>query len=196
MNSLQQVKDRARGFTVIELIIVVVVIGILAGIALVVYPGYQQRARDNERKSDVQQIASALSAYAIKTNSLMSTGSGCGKDSNGNGWIGAKGSPYAAQSIMDCLQAAGLVDSDGIVDPSDCVKDGGSCGTNRVTAYMKATCTKGSNTVTYIFAYLESEPQKATEVDGLCDAGTVAGFSSTDQKWGTKYGMNYYVAVR
>jgi prepilin-type N-terminal cleavage/methylation domain-containing protein len=196
MKNLRQIKQKTHGFTVIELIIVIAVIGILASIALVVYPGYQQRARDDERKSDVQQIATALGTYAIQKNDFMGVDSDCGKDGDGNGWIGASGTPYAANSIMDCLQDAGVIDEAGIVDPSNCVKDGAGCGTTRVTAYMKATCEKDNSPVTYVFAYLESQPQKVSEVDALCDAGTVDGFDSGSQKWGTNYGMNYYKAVR
>jgi hypothetical protein len=58
------------------------------------------------------------------------------------------------------------------------------------------TCTKGTNTVTYVMAYLETQPAKDAEVDGLCDNGTVLGFDATTQKWGANHGMNYYQAVR
>lgn len=186
------------GFTVTELLIVIAVIGILASIAAVLYPGYQKRANDSERKSDVQQIATALSAYALQKNDVVGENSNCGKDGDGNGWLSAtSGTGYSGfQSILSCLEGAGVLGDGDFIDPSGCVQDGGACGTSRVTAYMKATCKKGLNTVTYVFAYLESEPQKAAEVDTLCDSGTVLGFNSTTQRWGTTYGMNYYVSVR
>ena len=190
----------ARGFTVIELLIVIAVLGILASIVLVLYPGYRQRANDSTRKSDVQQIAAALSAYAIQKNSLISTGSGCGKDGNGSGWFSA-GPPQIAsypKSIATCLKEAGLLTDGDFIDPSGCLYDGGSgCGANPAQAYMKATCQKGGSTVTYVLARLESQPRKDAEVDGLCDSGTMTpSFDATSQKWGTNYGMNYYVSVR
>jgi hypothetical protein len=61
---------------------------------------------------------------------------------------------------------------------------------------MKATCTKGGVAVTYVFAHLDGQQRRDTEVDGLCDSGTVGGFNSSSQKWGTNYGMNYYVTVK
>ena len=48
------------GFTIVELLIVIVVIAILAAISVVTYTGIQQRARDSQRKSDLDYIAKAL----------------------------------------------------------------------------------------------------------------------------------------
>jgi type IV pilus assembly protein PilA len=193
------------GFTVTEILIVISVIGILAGIAIVVYPGYQLRTRNNERKSDVQQVAAALSAYALQKNNFVNSTSGCGKDGMGNGWLagvtggGGEMSSYP-KAILTCMQEAGVLAGGSFIDPSGCLgASGGSCGVSGqfVRAYMKASCTKGvNNTVTYVLAYLESEPQKVIEVDALCDAGTVAGFTAATQNFGTRYGMNYYVTVR
>ena len=51
------------GFTIVELVIVMVVIGILAGIVVVSYNGIQTGARDTRRDSDVAQIKIALEKY-------------------------------------------------------------------------------------------------------------------------------------
>jgi len=51
------------GFTIIELLVVVVVIGILAGITLVAYNGTQARSRDARRKTDVANIIKAMELY-------------------------------------------------------------------------------------------------------------------------------------
>jgi type II secretion system protein G len=53
----------SRGFTIVELLIVIVVIGILAAITIVAYNGIQQRGRDAQRKSDITQIAKAVELY-------------------------------------------------------------------------------------------------------------------------------------
>lgn len=52
-----------RGFTIVELLIVIVVIGILAALVIVTYNGIQQKARDTERKTDIVAVASHLEAY-------------------------------------------------------------------------------------------------------------------------------------
>lgn len=193
-------KKRSHGFTVIELIIVITVIGILASIVLAVYPGYQQRARDTQRKNDVQQIATALSAYAQQndTNGYMEVASGCGFLGNGSGWTGASGG-WFSNSIISCLVSAKVLSGGTFTDPSGCLSDsGGACGSNPAQAYMKMTCKKGGSNVTYVMAHLETQPRKDSEVDGLCDVGgaTDDGFDTNGQKWGTNYGMNYYVVAK
>lgn len=54
---------KQTGFTIVELLIVIVVIGILAAITIVAYNGVQTRARDAKRASDVSSITNALEAY-------------------------------------------------------------------------------------------------------------------------------------
>lgn len=56
-------KSTQKGFTIVELLIVIVVIGILAALVLNTFAGIQQRARDTERKTDVNSIATQLEAY-------------------------------------------------------------------------------------------------------------------------------------
>lgn len=55
------------GFTIVELIIVITVIGILLGITVVGYSGLQERSRDTERKADVEIIQSTLETYRDQT---------------------------------------------------------------------------------------------------------------------------------
>lgn len=56
-------RRRQAGFTLVELLIVIVVVAILATISVVVYNGVQVRARDAKRSSDVQSILRALESY-------------------------------------------------------------------------------------------------------------------------------------
>lgn len=51
------------GFTIVELLIVVVVIAILASITVVGYSGISSRSRDSVRASDVRNIKNALEMY-------------------------------------------------------------------------------------------------------------------------------------
>jgi general secretion pathway protein G len=55
-------QDRS-GFTIVELLIVIVVIAILAGLVIVTYSGIQQRARDTERKTDLKAVQGHLERY-------------------------------------------------------------------------------------------------------------------------------------
>jgi prepilin-type N-terminal cleavage/methylation domain-containing protein len=56
------------GFTIVELLIVIVVIGILAAISITAFSGVQQRGRDSERTSDVKQLKKALEMFYAEKN--------------------------------------------------------------------------------------------------------------------------------
>jgi prepilin-type N-terminal cleavage/methylation domain-containing protein len=52
-----------RGFTIIELLTVIMIIGILTGLAATSYINAQKNARDNARKTNVNDIATAVESY-------------------------------------------------------------------------------------------------------------------------------------
>jgi len=54
-----------RGFTIVELLIVIVVIGILAAITIVSFNGIQARTRDAERASEVKVLQKAFEMYKV-----------------------------------------------------------------------------------------------------------------------------------
>lgn len=64
---------RVRGFTIVELLIVIVVIAILAAITMIAYNGMQERAKDTRRKNDISQIKKALLAYDIVHGGVVHT---------------------------------------------------------------------------------------------------------------------------
>lgn len=53
----------SKGFTIVELLIVIVVIGILAAITIVAYNGIQNRANDGAIQSDLSAASKALELY-------------------------------------------------------------------------------------------------------------------------------------
>jgi type II secretion system protein G len=58
-------KKKKTGFTLVELLIVIVLLGVLSVLGMSLYTGSQIRARDTRRKTDLSQIASALEMYAL-----------------------------------------------------------------------------------------------------------------------------------
>ena len=66
--------NATRGFTIVELLIVIVIIAILAAITTVAYNGLQQRARDAERTSEVAALQKALELYRIDNGAFPSVG--------------------------------------------------------------------------------------------------------------------------
>lgn len=102
-----------KGFTIVELLIVIVVIGILAAITIVAYNGIQQRARDAQRATDIKTIAKALELYKVQTGNypvpVGSTGQG--------GWEISV--PTASNSdFLAILRTSGVI-SKVPVDPSN-----------------------------------------------------------------------------
>ncbi len=58
-------RKSTSGFTIVELLIVVVVIAILAAISVTAYSNIQGRARDSKRQSDIASIVKLLELYRI-----------------------------------------------------------------------------------------------------------------------------------
>lgn len=70
------------GFTIVELLIVIVVIAILATISVVAYSGVQARARDSGRVSRIQQIAKAIELYRIDNGQYPPIEDGAGTETS------------------------------------------------------------------------------------------------------------------
>lgn len=57
-------RRQTTAFTLIELLIVMAVLGSMAGILVVKFPAAQKRTRDAQRKSELKQYQTALESYA------------------------------------------------------------------------------------------------------------------------------------
>jgi prepilin-type N-terminal cleavage/methylation domain-containing protein len=58
-------KNRKKSFTLVEMVVVMIVIGILAVAIIPRLQGVQTKARDTQRKTDLATIRTALEVYAI-----------------------------------------------------------------------------------------------------------------------------------
>lgn len=56
-------KRKQQGFTIVELLIVIVVIGILAALVITTFTGIQQKARNTERQTDIKALHGQVEAY-------------------------------------------------------------------------------------------------------------------------------------
>lgn len=56
------------GFTLIEMLVVISIIGILAAMAMISFSSVQKQARDTTRKSDLKQYQTAIESYSSKNN--------------------------------------------------------------------------------------------------------------------------------
>lgn len=56
-------QNQARGFTLLELLVVMAILALLAGLGLRMFGTVQQKSRDTRRKQELQSITKALEAY-------------------------------------------------------------------------------------------------------------------------------------
>jgi len=69
----KRMQGNQRGFTLIELMIVVAIIGILTAIAFPLYANIQARARVAKAQADMRTLASAAVVYSAHTGNLPAT---------------------------------------------------------------------------------------------------------------------------
>lgn len=60
---MKKIIKKQNGFTIIELIIVIVVVGILIAIVISTYSGIQVKERNSKRETDVQALQTQLEAF-------------------------------------------------------------------------------------------------------------------------------------
>lgn len=77
---MKRSEPKETGFTIVELLIVVVVIAILAAITIVSYSGVTRRASNSERQSDIAAIQKALEMYYIDNSQYPKQGGVAGMD--------------------------------------------------------------------------------------------------------------------
>lgn len=101
-STLTSEQHNRRGFTIVELLIVIVVIGILASITIVAYSGITQRAHDAVTRSAATQVAQAWQLLSVdqgQTPSMAGSGTTVAV-SNGSCSGGTGG--WVASGIYSC----------------------------------------------------------------------------------------------
>ncbi|PID75394.1 MAG: dolichyl-phosphate-mannose--protein mannosyltransferase [Deltaproteobacteria bacterium] len=73
LNLVKKLQNK-EGFTLIELMIVVAIIGILAAIAIPNFLRYQLKAKTSEAKTNIGGIRTSAEAYAAEYNTYLETG--------------------------------------------------------------------------------------------------------------------------
>lgn len=83
-NSLLNKESKTSGFTIVELLIVIVVIAILAAITIVTYNGIQDRATNASMQAAFTQVENLVRAYAVVNSTPPYIGRTCAIESGCN----------------------------------------------------------------------------------------------------------------
>ena len=170
------------GFTIVELIITIAIIGVLAAITIVAYNGTQAQARDTKRMSDLAAIAEAIQLYRTNYGNDVGVGSGCGSSGNGEGWFNLNNGSSYPKTILSCLTDKGYLDAS-FIDPTGCVS--GSLTYGCPHFYMKYTCSNSDGqTISAVYARQETKDESQKLISqNICSSKYI----------NENFGMNYMV---
>lgn len=137
-------KSKQQGFTIVELLIVIVVIGILAALVITTFTGIQKKARDTERTTDIKAMHGQVEAYFAQNGNYPTLA-----HMNDTTWRGTNMKGLDAEALKDpkgaaqTLVGAAAANSYSYnVGPADCV-DGTDAGTGCATYTLTATLESG-----------------------------------------------------
>lgn len=102
MTSLQR---KQQGFTIVELLIVIVVIGILALLVITTFTGIQKKARNTERQTDVKALHGQLEAYHAQ-NGKYPTLANLNNSGSATAWVETNLKGLDREALRDPKQAA------------------------------------------------------------------------------------------
>lgn len=156
-------KNKQSGFTIVELLIVIVIIGILAGLVITTFVGIQQRARNSERQTDLNSVSSQLEGYFAKNSGYPTL-----TDLNDPAWrtanevkVGDANKALADPSNSSTVTLSGTTPSatgnaysyNGLT-PGSCVSPTNATGASVTgtycTAYSLTAFMEGSGTAAYV----------------------------------------------
>lgn len=152
------------GFTIVELLIVIVIIAILAAITIVAYNGMQQRARDAQRAQDMRTIAKALEMYYTIHGQYPPAG---GATVINAGWSSSQDASWdtLATHLRDHISSL----------PKDPTNTSGAAGLNTANTYNYSYWAGGNycglSTTTrqmYVIGYRMEGSQQLQEDSGTC----------------------------
>lgn len=156
-------KNNKKGFTLVELLVVISIIGVLAAVIIAGVSGARAKSRDAKRVADLQNIQLALQFYYDKYGTFVVAGTGW--SGGGSGWMAFEGSAPYTMAVTRGLYNEGFLPvpiiEDPKVSPSYMIYtcDGGQAYAISATkenptpqdiAYIQTTCNGSGPNSTYV----------------------------------------------
>jgi len=157
--------SRGNGFTIVELLIVIVVIAILAAITVVAYNGIADRSRQSKIKQDMASLQKAIMVARTAKNDASLTVVTGSNATGGGCWNQATGTNLATLSVSDAcwtrynatlaaISTASGINVNGLIDPwgrpyymDENEGENGTCNTRDAIGYYAQPFTTGQTMV-------------------------------------------------
>ena len=139
MQSMKMIKRAQRGFTLIELMIVVAIIGILAAVAIPAYQDYVTKAKVAKVASAAKAVQTAVAQYAQENGGTIALASA-------DNWtsLGLTGAPTATTEVSSIgVSDAGLITANvaaNVTGTACTITFQPTVGTTAVTWAVATTC--------------------------------------------------------
>ena len=164
-----------KGFTIVELLIVIVVIAILASITIVAYNGIQNRAKDAQIRAVAKQFSKAFQQWSVQSGKVTAPG-GSGSTAYSGGVCTGGGGGWVTRTVSYTCTIDQILVDDGLIPPGLVLSvpvTNGAYTTSAYSVLMLYGCPTTANTSQYAMMYHlnTADDAEATTIRNTCAGG-------------------------
>lgn len=170
INSMNATQQQQKGFTIIEVVLVLAIAGLIFLMIFIAWPALQRNQRDTAKKNDVAVVATALGTW--KSNKRGSLPANTTEFSNFISQYVSSLSQYSPDTDVTYVTTAAPASATAITPTNGTETPGSVMSIDKVWVWKGAKCStdgsgntaviKGSSRQVAIFAVIESGPPQGT----------------------------------